>query len=98
MNKPLLLLSLLFLGACSAAKDDGSASRGDRTPVAHNTVVDCSLYDGMKKESAQLMTVTSGTEVQVMDTIDQYFVKVRATGTGGQAQTGYMYRSCFARR
>ncbi|OON68345.1 hypothetical protein [Hymenobacter sp. CRA2] len=95
MNKPLLLLSLLALAACNAAKDDGTATRPDRTPVAHNTVVDCSLYDGMKKESALLMAVSSGTEVQVMDTIDQYFVKVRATNAG-KTQTGYMYRTCFA--
>ncbi|GAB2962888.1 hypothetical protein GCM10027048_34520 [Hymenobacter coalescens] len=94
MNKPVLFLSLLFLAACSAAKDDGNTSRGSSTPVAHNTVVDCTLYDGMKKESAQLMTIASGTEVQIMDTVDQYFVKVRAT-TGEKSETGYMYRTCF---
>ncbi|KUG07995.1 hypothetical protein [Solirubrum puertoriconensis] len=98
MKKALLFCSLVALGACSAAKDDGSsASRGNRTPVAHNTVVECALYDGMKKEATQLMTVASGMEVQVMDTVDTYFVKARVTNPAGEAQVGYMYRSCFSR-
>ncbi|UYZ58012.1 hypothetical protein [Hymenobacter latericus] len=98
MKKALLFCSLAALGACSAAKDDGSsAARANRTPVAHNTVVECALYDGMKKEAAQLMTVASGMEVQVMDTIDTYFVKARVTNPAGEAQVGYMYRSCFGR-
>ena len=94
MNKPVLFVSLLFLAACSAAKDDGASNRTNNAPVARNTVVDCTLYDGMKKESTQLMAITSGTEVQVMDTVDQYFVKVRATNAG-KTETGYMYRTCF---
>ncbi|RAK68133.1 hypothetical protein [Hymenobacter edaphi] len=96
MPKTLLFLALLGLAACSAAKDDGTSNRGNNAPVARNTVVDCPLYDGMKKESAQLMAITSGTEVQVMDTVDQYFVKVRATNAG-KTETGYMYRTCFKR-
>lgn len=94
MPKTLPLLALLGLAACSAAKDDGNSSRSNKTPVAHNTVVDCPLYDGMKKESTQLMAITSGTEVQVMDTVDQHFLKVRATNAG-KTETGYMYRTCF---
>ncbi|GAB3829772.1 hypothetical protein [Hymenobacter jeollabukensis] len=94
MPKTLLFLALLGLAACSAAKDDSASNRSNNTPVARNTVVDCPLYDGMKKESTQLMAITSGTEVQVMDTVDQYFVKVRATNAG-KTETGYMYRTCF---
>lgn len=94
MPKPVLFFSLLLLAACSAAKEDTASNRSNKTPVARNTVVDCPLYDGMKKESVQLMAITSGTEVQVMDTIDQYFVKVRATN-GTKTETGYMYRTCF---
>jgi hypothetical protein len=97
MNKFLPLLSCLTLAACSAAKEDSASSRTNRTPVAHNTVVECALYDGMKKESTQLMTISPGTEVQVMDTVDTYFLKVRAAAPGGQTQTGYMYRTCFKR-
>ncbi|KAA9333225.1 hypothetical protein F0P96_09615 [Hymenobacter busanensis] len=63
--------------------------------MAHNTVVECTLYDGMKKESAQLMSIKSGMEVQVMDTVDAYFVKARVTDPAGKTQTGYMYRTCF---
>lgn len=96
MPKALLFLALLGLAACSAAKDENASNRSNKTPVAHNTVVDCPLYDGMKKESTQLMNVTSGTQVQVMDTVDQYFLKVRATN-GGKTETGYMYRTCFKR-
>jgi hypothetical protein len=94
MNKALLSFALVALAACSAAKDEGKTSRANVAPVAHNTVVECTLYDGMKKESAQLMVISSGTEVQVMDTVDQYFVKVRATNAG-KTETGYMYRTCF---
>jgi hypothetical protein len=33
-------------------------------------------------------------EVQVMDTVDAYFVKARVT-KDGKPLTGYMYRTCF---
>ncbi|WP_400193164.1 hypothetical protein [Hymenobacter sp. B81] len=98
MRKILLFFAAASLAACSTAKDDtSSGSRGGGTPVARNTVVECILYDGMKKDSPQLMTVASGMEVQVMDTVDAYFVKARVTDPTGKAQTGFLYRSCFGR-
>ena len=39
----------------------------------------------------------AGKEVQVMDTVSAYFVKVRVT-TNGDTQSGYMYRTCFGKR
>ncbi|MBX0291535.1 hypothetical protein K3G63_13880 [Hymenobacter sp. HSC-4F20] len=50
----------------------------------------------MTKESRQLTTVGSGSEVQVMDTVDAYFVKVRLTAAG-KTESGYMYRTCFSK-
>ena len=66
----------------------------DRTPVAHNTIVNCPVYDGMKKTSTVLAQMTSGNEVQVTDTINAYFVRVRLD-KNGQTLTGYMDRRCF---
>lgn len=98
MNRPLpFLISLLCLAACTAAKDESGTTSRNATPVAHNTVVDCILYDGMTKQSAQLTTVTPGSEVQVMDTVDAYFVKARVT-QNGQVMNGYMYRNCFSQQ
>lgn len=95
MNQRLLqLLSLAALASCSAAGESASSARVNRTPVAYNTVVECTLYDGMTKDSPQLMVVASGMEVQVMDTVDAYFVKARVT-KDGKPLTGYMYRTCF---
>ena len=97
MKKTLLYLSsLALLVSCSAAKDDSRSSRTSTAPVAHNTVVECILYDGMTKDSPQLTTISSGTEVQVMDTVDAYFLKVRVTANG-KTQNGYMYRTCFGK-
>ena len=93
MKKPLLAFSsLVLLASCSASKDDSRANRPSTGPVPHVTVVECVLYDGMTKESRQLSTVTSGTEVQITDTVNAYFVKVRATADG-KTQNGYMYLS-----
>jgi hypothetical protein len=98
MNRLVLFFgSLLLLASCSTTKDD---SRGNRTasgPVAHNTVVECVLYDGMTKESKTLTTVASDAEVQVMDTVDAYFLKVRVTADG-KTENGYMYRNCFGKK
>jgi hypothetical protein len=98
MNKRLLyIFTLAVLTSCSAASETSSSSRANRTPVAYNTVVECTLYDGMNKQSTQLTTVSSGMEVQVMDTVDAYFVKAKVT-KDGKPLTGYMYRTCFPQR
>lgn len=97
MKKLLFSFScLVALAACSTSKDDSRANRTSAAPVAHNTVVECILYDGMTKDSPQITTIGSGNEVQVMDTVDAYFVKVRVT-TAGKTQNGYMYRNCFGK-
>lgn len=98
MNRPLLLaLSLFGLAACTTAKDERGNTSRNTTPVTHNTIVDCILYDGMTKQSAQLTTITPGSQVQVMDTVDTYFVKARVT-QNGQVISGFMYRNCFPQR
>jgi hypothetical protein len=98
MNKRLLYATaLVLLASCSAAKDEAAGKRANQGPVALNTVVECTLYDGMTKQSAQLTTVGSGMEVQVMDTVDAYFVKARVT-KDGKTLNGYMYRTCFPQR
>ncbi|RYU78358.1 hypothetical protein [Hymenobacter persicinus] len=98
MSKHLLYATICcLLAACSTAKDESSGKRSNQGPVAFNTVVDCTLYDGMTKTSAQLTTVTSGTEVQVMDTVDAHFVKARVT-KDGKTLNGYMYRTCFPQK
>ena len=90
----LCLITLSPMVACSTA-EVGSNSHGNHTPVAHNSVVECGLYNGMTKESAVLATLGTGTQVQVTDTVDQYFVKARFT-KDGKVLSGYMYRTCFA--
>ncbi|GAB3588018.1 hypothetical protein [Hymenobacter daeguensis] len=70
---------------------------GNHAPVAHNTIVDCPVYDGMTKTSAILSQTTAGNEVQVTDTINAYFVRVRLE-KNGQTLTGYMDRRCFGER
>lgn len=100
MNRTLLsLFSLMSLAAaaCTTAKEDTGGARAARTPVAHNTIVECILYDGMKKDSPQLVTLTSGTEVQVTDTVDYYFMKARVT-QDGKTYDGYLQRQCFGNR
>ncbi|QJX46440.1 hypothetical protein HMJ29_05610 [Hymenobacter taeanensis] len=98
MNKIVLLFgSYLLLTSCSASRDDSRGNRTSAGPVAHNTVVECVLYDGMNKESKQLTTIGSDTEVQVMDTVDAYFLKVRVT-VSGKTENGYMYRNCFSNK
>lgn len=91
------LFGLLVLAACTTAKDETGNSSVSKAPVAYNTVVDCVLYDGMTKSSPQLTAVGSGMEVQVMDTVDAYFVKARVTKEG-KVFNGYMYRNCFPQK
>jgi len=90
----LCLFALAPLASCSTA-EIGSNSHANRTPVAHDSIVECGLYNGMTKESTVLATLGSGTQVQVTDTVDQYFVKARLT-KDGKTLSGYMYRTCFA--
>lgn len=98
MNRTLLLfLSLLGFTACTAAKENTSSTNTSKNPVAHSTIVDCVLYDGMTKESTQLASITPGSEVQVTDTVDVYFVKARVT-KDGKTLNGFMYRTCFPQR
>ena len=97
-NTALLLISAVgLLAACTATRDELSKGSVEHTPVAYNTIVDCPVYDGMTKSSAVLARTTSGNEVQVTDTINAYFVRVRLD-KGGQTQTGYMDRRCFGER
>ncbi len=90
------LCSLTLLASCSAA-NEGRSSRVDKGPVSNTAIVECILYDGMTKTSPQMATITAGTEVQVMDTVDAYFVKARVT-KDGKVLNGYMYRTCFPDR
>ena len=91
-----LAISSLF-AACTSTRDEMGKAAVDRTPVAHNTIVDCPVYDGMKKTSTVLAQTTSGNEVQVTDTINAYFVRVRLD-KDGQTKVGYMDRRCFGER
>ena len=93
----LCLSSLALLASCGAAKEDARSKRVSTAPVTHSSVVECILYDGMTKDSQQLTTVAAGNEVQVMDTVSDYFVKVRLTADG-KTMNGYMYRTCFGKR
>ena len=93
-----VLVAAGLLSACTSARDERMQNASsDRTPVAHNTIVDCPVYDGMKKTSAVLAQMTTGNEVQVTDTINAYFVRVRLD-KNGQTVTGYMDRRCFGER
>ena len=84
-----------LLAACSSARDERmQTAAANRTPVPHNTIVDCPVYDGMTKTSTVLAQTTSGSEVQVTDTINAYFVRVRFS-KDGQTKMGYMDRRCF---
>ena len=97
-NTALLLVAVVGLvAACTASRDELAKGGIERTPVAYNTIVDCPVYDGMTKSSAVLARMTTGNEVQVTDTINAYFVRVRLD-KGGQTQVGYMDRRCFGER
>ncbi|SFQ20822.1 hypothetical protein [Hymenobacter arizonensis] len=95
----ILLLAISgLLAACSTTRDGQlQTAPGNRTPVAHNTIVNCPVYDGMKKTSIVLAQTTAGNEVQVTDTINAYFVRVRLD-KDGQTKVGYMDRRCFGER
>ena len=86
-----------LLAACTSARDELRQTSSNSVPVPHNTIVDCPVYDGMKKTSSVLVQTTTGNEVQVLDTINAYFVRVRLE-KGGLVQTGYMDRRCFGER
>ena len=86
-----------LLSACASARDELTKAPGTRAPVVHNTIVDCPVYDGMTKTSAILAQTTTGSEVQVTDTISAYFVRVRLD-KAGKTRVGYMDRRCFGER
>ena len=87
-----------LLAACSSTRDERmQTTASNRAPVAHNTIVDCPVYDGMKKTSTILAQTTASNEVQVTDTINAYFVRVRLD-KDGKTLTGYMDRRCFGER
>ncbi|MGY2131064.1 hypothetical protein ACW9KT_02465 [Hymenobacter sp. HD11105] len=88
------LFGFALLASCSAVRDDAFSSRSNKKPVDHNTVVECILYDGMTKESNQLTNLGVNTKVQVIDTVDAYFVRARVT-ENGKVLNGYLYRTCF---
>ncbi|SET92443.1 hypothetical protein [Hymenobacter actinosclerus] len=98
MKKTVLYLGVLalFTASCSSSRDDSRSRHPDSKPVEHTSVVECILYDGMTKTSKQLATLNAGSEVQVMDTVSAYFLKVRVTAAG-KTETGYMYRTCFGK-
>lgn len=92
------LFGLALLASCSAVRDDSfSSSRGNKKPVERTTVVECILYDGMTKESTQLTNLSVNSQVQVLDTVDAYFVRARVT-EDGKVLNGYLYRTCFPQR
>ncbi|MBU6120105.1 hypothetical protein [Hymenobacter siberiensis] len=93
----LFLVVSSLLAACTSTRDEMGKAAVDRTPIVHNTIVDCPVYDGMKKTSTVLAQTTSGNEVQVTDTINAYFVRVRLE-KDGQTKVGYMDRRCFGER
>lgn len=99
MTRILPLLLLAALASCTTSRDERTrlAAAADRAPQPHTTIVDCPVYDGMTKASTVLAQSTSGSEVQVTDTINAYFVKVRLDHDG-KATTGYMDRRCFGVR
>ncbi len=98
INALLVLVATGLLAACTSARDERMQNAAsDQTPVAHHTIVDCPVYDGMKKTSAILTQTTSGNEVQVTDTINAYFVRVQLD-KDGQTKIGYMDRRCFGER
>ena len=98
LNALLVLVVTGLLAACTSARDERmQTTASNHAPVAHNTIVDCPVYDGMKKTSAVLAQMTTGNEVQVTDTINAYFVLVRLD-KNGQTLTGYMDRRCFGER
>ena len=91
----LFLAATGLLAACSSTRDERMQTTGaNHTPIAHNTIVDCPVYDGMNKTSTVLAQTTAGNEVQVTDTVNAYFVRVRLD-KDGQTQMGYMDRRCF---
>ncbi len=84
-----------LLAACSSTRDERmQTTASNRTPVVHNTIVDCPVYDGMKKTSTVLAQTTASNEVQVTDTINAYVVRVRLD-KDGKTITGYIDRRCF---
>ena len=98
LNALLVLFATGLLAACTSTRDERMQTTAPkRTPVAHNTIVNYPVYDGMKKTSTVLAQTAAGNEVQVIDTINAYFVRVRLD-KGGQTQTGYMDRRCFGER
>ena len=82
------------MAAGSSARDERLLTAAANTaPIPHSTVVNCLVYDGMRKTSTVLSQTIAGNEVQVMDTINAYFVRVRLE-KGGRTLTGYMDRRC----
>ena len=98
LNALLVLFATGLLAACTSTRDERmQMTASNRIPVAHNTIVNCPVYDGMKKTSTILAQTTAGNEIQVIDTINAYFVRVRLD-KDGKTITGYMDRRCFGER
>ena len=93
----LVLVGAGLLAACTSARDELRQTSKNTVPVPHTTIVDCPVYDGMTKTSTILSQTTTGNVVQVLDTINAYFVRVRLD-KNGLVQTGYMDRRCFGVR
>lgn len=87
-----------LVAACSTARDERMRiAAANHIPVPYNTIVNCPVYDGMTKTSAVLAQTIAGNEVQVTDTINAYFVRVRLD-KAGKTKIGYMDRRCFGER
>ena len=98
LNALLVLFATGLLAACTSTRDERmQTTASNRIPIAHNTIVNCPVYDGMKKTSTILAQTTAGNEIQVIDTINAYFVRVRLD-KDGKTMTGYMDRRCFGER
>jgi len=92
------LLALSLLGGCNAAREDGRGNNHvAKASTERTAAVECILYDGMTKDSPQLAEIKSGMQVQVLDSVDAYFVKARVSN-GDKVVTGYMYRTCFPKK
>ena len=73
----MVLFATGLLAACTSTRDERmQTTASNRTPVAHNTIVNYQVYDGMKKTSTILAQTTAGNEIQVIDTINAYFVRI----------------------
>ncbi|GAA4392514.1 hypothetical protein GCM10023186_43110 [Hymenobacter koreensis] len=86
---------MLLCSACATSRDDVAVIPSlKRTVVERTADKQCGLYVQASTQSEMLATVDSGTRVQVLDSVNQYFVKARLN-KDGKSVTGFMYRACL---